>query len=104
MSSAKLSMDKVFLAAVAFLTVAGFLVFSSASLGLLARDGASFQSVAINQSIGLIVGVLGFFIMSKLNYRFLRKYAFYIFIFALLLNLLLFIPAFRLTHGGASRW
>ncbi len=104
MSSHKLNIDKVFLGAVVLLTVAGFLVFSSASLGLLARDGASFKSVAINQSLGLLIGAVGFFVMSKVNYKFLRKYAFYIFLFALALNLLLFIPSLALNHGGASRW
>jgi cell division protein FtsW len=104
MSSTKLHIDKIFLGAVTLLTVAGFLVFSSASLGLLARDGASFESVAINQSLGLLIGIVGFFIMSKINYKFLRKYAFYILLLALCLNLLLFIPGLALTHGGASRW
>lgn len=104
MSTNKLHIDKVFLVAVGLLTVAGFLIFSSASLGLLARDGVSFESVALKQTIGLIVGAAAFFVMSRVNYKYLRKYAFYIFVFALLLNLMLFIPAFRLTHGGASRW
>lgn len=100
----KKTIDTIFLASITLLTVAGFLIFSSASLGLLARDGASFQSVATNQTIGLVIGALAFFIMSRVNYKFLRKYSFYIFIFALLLNLLLFIPALTLSHGGASRW
>jgi cell division protein FtsW len=100
----KLHIDKVFLGAVTLLTVAGFLVFSSASLGLLARDGASFESVALNQTLGLLIGAVAFFVMSRVNFKWLRKYAFYIFLSALLLNLLLFIPALSLHHGGASRW
>lgn len=102
--SKHLSIDKVFLGAIVLLTVAGFLVFSSASLGLLARDGASFTSVALNQSLGLVIGALSFYIMSKVNYKYLRRYSFYIFLFAILLNLLLFIPSLTLSHGGASRW
>lgn len=96
--------DKVFLTSIILLTVAGFFIFTSASLGLLARDGASFQSVALNQSIGLIIGMIAFFAMSRIHYKNLRKYAFYILLGALLLNLLLFIPAFSFNHGGASRW
>ncbi len=103
-TNTKRHIDKVFLVAVTLLTVAGFLVFSSASLGLLARDGVSFQSVALNQTLGLVIGALGFFIMSKVNYKYLRKYAFYIFLLALFLNLLLFVPGLHLTHGGATRW
>lgn len=100
----KLYIDKIFLASIVLLTVAGFLIFSSASLGLLARDGASFKSVATNQSIGLILGALSFYIMSRFHYKHLRRFSFYIFFFAIILNLLLFIPALTLSHGGAARW
>jgi cell division protein FtsW len=102
--SKELRIDTFFLGAVILLTVAGFFIFTSASLGLLARDGASFQSVALKQSIGLIMGVVAFFVMSRIHYKNLRKYAFYILLFAIILNLLLFIPALSLNHGGASRW
>lgn len=86
------------------LATAGFFIFSSASLGLLARNGASFQSVALNQSIGLILGIAAFYIMSIINFKFLKKHAFYILIGSLLMNLLLFIPSLAMNHGGASRW
>ncbi len=100
----KQKIDKLFLISVILLTVIGFFIFTSASLGLLARDGASFQSVAIKQSIGLILGMIAFFIMSKINYKLLKKNAFYILLAAFFINLLLFIPFFSLNHGGASRW
>ncbi len=100
----KLKIDKVYLVSVALLAITGFFIFSSASLGLLARNGASFQSVALNQSIGLFLGIIAFFVMSRLHYKKLKKYAFYILIGAIFINLLLFIPAFALNHGGASRW
>ncbi len=100
----KATIDAIYLASIVLLTVAGFLIFSSASLGLLARDGASFRAVAVNQSLSLVIGGIVFFIMSKVDYKYLRKYAFYILLFAVFLNLLLFIPSLTLTHGGASRW
>lgn len=100
----ELKIDRIFLVAVILLTTVGFFIFTSASLGLLARDGASFQNVALKQMIGLILGAGAFFVMSKLPYKNLRKYAFYIFCGALLLNLLLFIPGLAQNHGGASRW
>lgn len=100
----ELKIDKIFLASVALLTIAGFFLFTSASLGLLARDGASFQNVALKQLIGLLLGVGAFYVMSKIPYKNLRKYSFYIFLGALFINLLLFIPALSQTHGGASRW
>jgi hypothetical protein len=54
----KLKIDKVYLASVILLTVVGFFIFSSASLGLLARNVASFQSVAMSQSAGLILDII----------------------------------------------
>ncbi len=100
----KLKIDKFFLVSILLITVAGFMVFSSASLGLLARDGASFQSVALKQSLSLAIGVVIFLIVSQVNYKWIRKYSLYIFLFAILLNLLLFIPSITFTHGGAGRW
>lgn len=100
----KLKVDKVFLILVILLTVVGFFIFSSASLGLLARNGASFESVAKSQSVGLMLGIVSFIIMSKINYKFLRKNAFYILFGAICINLLLFIPVLSFDHGGASRW
>lgn len=102
--SERSGIDKIYLISILVLTFAGFFIFSSASLGLLARDGASFKSVALNQTIGLSLGLIVFFIMSKFNYKILKKYSFYIFLLSILINLLLFIPAFTLHHGGASRW
>ncbi len=96
--------DKLFLICVILLAFTGFFVFSSASLGLLARDGASFQSVASKQSIGLVLGIIAFIVMSKVHYKILRKNALYILLGSIFINLLLFIPFLSLDHGGASRW
>ncbi len=100
----QLKIDRIFLASVILLTIVGFFIFSSASLGLLARNGATFQSVALNQSIGLFIGACGFYIASKINYKLFRKYSFYILLTSVVINLLLFIPFLTLNHGGASRW
>ena len=96
--------DKTFLFSIILITTVGFIVFLSASLGLLARAGASYQSVTTYQLIGLCIGAAGFVIASKIPYTFWKKYSFYIFIIILLLNLLVFVPGIALYHGGASRW
>jgi cell division protein FtsW len=99
------SVDTILLILVAILVVGGFLIFSSASLGLLARNGASFSSVAFNQFLfGIVGGGFFMFVMSNIYYRHLRKYAFYIFVFSLLLTLAVFIPGIGASHGGATRW
>lgn len=96
--------DRTLLVLVIILITVGFFIFSSASLGLLARDGARFSSVAFSQIVfGLIGGGLALFILSQVYYRNLRKYAFYIFLLSGLLTLLVFTPI-GFEHGGAKRW
>lgn len=99
------SVDTILLGLVIILVVSGFLIFSSASLGLLARTGASFSSVAFNQFLfGIVGGGTAMFLMSNVFYRNLRQYAFYIFLFSILITLAVFIPGIGATHGGATRW
>jgi len=98
------TVDKPFLFISAILVGAGFFIFSSAALGLLARGGIELSSVMLNQLIGLIVGIIALLITIRVHYSFWNKYAFYIFLGASLLTLAVFIPAIGFTHAGATRW
>jgi len=99
------NVDKTLLIIVLTLVTLGFFIFSSASLGLLAREGARFSSVAFSQiTFGIIGGGIAMFLMSQIYYRNWRKYAFYIFVATCLLTLAVFIPGLGLEHGGAQRW
>jgi len=97
--------DRTLLIIIILLVVAGFLIFSSASLGLLAREGARFSSVAFSQiTFGIIGGGIALFLTSQIFYRNWRKYAFYIFLASVVLTLLVFVPGLGMEHGGAQRW
>ena len=97
--------DKWFLGIVVVLAGAGFLVFISASLGLLARDGARLSAVVFNQFFfGLSLGTIALFVFSKINYRAWRKYSLLIFAASLFLTLLVFVPGIGLSLKGAVRW
>lgn len=97
--------DRTLLAIIVTLVTVGFLIFSSASLGLLAREGARFSSVAFSQILfGIIGGSIALFFASQIYYRNWRKFAFYIFVLSLILSLLVFIPGLGMEHGGAARW
>jgi len=99
------SIDSILLTLVIILVVIGFFIFSSASLGLLARSGASFGSVAFSQFFfGIIGGSIAMLITSNIFYRNWRQYAFYIFSATALFTLAVFIPGLGMTHGGATRW
>jgi cell division protein FtsW len=97
--------DTVFLSLIIALVTIGFLIFSSASLGLLARDGATFGSVAFSQFVfGIVGGGIALFILSNVHYRHWRKYAIYIFAIGLIGTLAVFIPGLGMSHAGATRW
>ncbi len=99
------SIDSILLILVTVLVISGFFIFSSASLGLLARSGASFGSVAFSQFFfGIVGGGIAMLITSNIYYRNWRQYAFYIFIATALFTLAVFIPGIGMTHGGATRW
>ena len=99
------SLDRTFLILTYTLVTIGFLIFSSASLGLLAREGARFSSVATSQIVfGIIGGSIALFLATMLHYRWWRQYAFYIFLFAFVLTCAVFIPKLGFSHGGATRW
>lgn len=99
------SIDSILLILVFILVIGGFFIFSSASLGLLARGGASFSSVAFSQFFfGIIGGGIAMLLTSNIYYRNWRQYAFYIFLATCLFTLAVFIPGIGMEHGGATRW
>jgi len=97
--------DKVFFWIVVSLVLLGFFAFTSASLGLLAKEGIKFSDVALNQVFfGIFLGSLALLYFSRVKYTFWQKYGFYIFIASVLATLLVFIPGIGIEHGGAKRW
>ncbi len=103
--SEKKSIDKVFLFSVILLLVAGFVVFLSASMGIFASNNASFSSIAFKQGFfGIILGGIACFIFSKINYKFYKKWALFIFIGTVILTILVFVPHIGATVNGAKRW
>lgn len=101
----KIKIDIPFFVSVLILVVAGFLIFSSASLGLLSKQATKYLNVAFNQTFfGLFLGSLACAITTNFDYREYRKYAMVIFILSVIVTLLVFVPYISLTHGGATRW
>jgi cell division protein FtsW len=97
--------DKFFLGIVIILVAIGVLFFTSASFGILAKNSSKFYNVLINQfALGLLGGFVLLYLFQKIPYIYWRKYAFYIFIGAILLTAAVFIPGLGFSHGGAMRW
>lgn len=101
----KKTLDKPFLIGLIALIVFGFFIFSSASLGLLARNGEQYSSVAFSQTVfGLLFGTLALIATSRAPYKMYRKYSFFLFVGALIATTLVFVPGIGFEHGGAKRW
>ncbi|MFA6301296.1 MAG: putative lipid II flippase FtsW [Candidatus Paceibacterota bacterium] len=97
--------DRFFLVIVFILLTIGIAMFISASLGVLARNEKTFYAILFSQLVlGLILGLIGMFISSKINYKFWRNYSFLIFLGSILLTVAVFIPGLGWSHGGARRW
>lgn len=97
--------DTAFFFTTGALVVSGLLIFTSAALGQLARDGASFTSVAVSQLLlGFVCGSILLIFFARLDYKILKPYTPYMFAFAFCLTLLTFVPGIGLSLKGASRW
>lgn len=101
----KIKIDLPFLISLVVLVLFGFLIFSSASLGLLSKHSVKYANVAFNQTFfGLFLGSVACFITSKIPFNLYRKYAFFIFLGVIVATLLVFVPGIGVEHGGARRW
>lgn len=101
----KVKIDIPFMISVCILVVTGFLIFSSASLGLLSKQAIKYGSVAFNQTFfGLFLGSLACIAAAHLDYKILQKYSPYIFLGSVIVTLLVFVPHVGSNHGGAARW
>lgn len=89
----------------AILALGGLFIFTSASFGLVARKGFSISDLLFDQVVlGICLGVLALVVMLHIPLKSLRTYALHIFIGAIILNLLVFVPGVGFAHGGARRW
>ena len=97
--------DKPFLISVIILMVAGFFIFYSASLGLLAKSSTQYSSVTFSQAIlGFCFGSIAMFLASRANHKILKRVAFFLLVVAIILNILVLFPQLGFEHNGARRW
>ncbi len=95
---------QIFLGIVSALIVVGFVfVYSSSSIYALEKLGSSHYFLK-KQFIGLIVGLLGFFVIRLLPIKFIKKSSPYIFLATLAFTAATKIPALSVRVHGSSRW
>ena len=101
----KNKIDKIFLGIVIALVTVGIIMFTSASLGILAKNEAKFYSVLSGQFIfGLLGGLVAMYLGFRINYKFWREYSLPLFLASIILTALVFVPGLDFSHGGARRW
>jgi cell division protein FtsW len=101
----KNKIDKIFFGIVITLVVIGLITFTSASLGILAKNEAKFYGVIFSQlTFGLLGGMIALFIGLKIPYKWFKKYSLVLFIVSIILTVLVLVPGVGQAHGGARRW
>lgn len=101
----KSGIDRIFFGIIIALVLIGVIMFTSASLGILARNEAKFYGVISNQFIfGLCGGFVALYFGLRIPYKFWREYSLPLFVISIILTALVFIPQVGFSHGGARRW
>lgn len=96
--------DKYLLWLIAAIVFIGILIFTSASLGLLARSDSGPGNVIFSQLVlGLGIGLVLGYITFKIPYVYFRKLSFWIFLLSVLASFLVFTKL-GFEFAGARRW
>lgn len=86
------------------LTVLGLMVLLSASAMISLKLFDNPYYYFLRQSIYAAIGIVFFLFATQIPYSFWHKAAWPLYFFSLILLLLVFVPPFARTAGGASRW
>ncbi len=88
-----------------FILFFGFIMFFSASLGVMARYEEKFYGIIQNQFLfGICLGSLVYFLGAYIPKKFIKNITPGIFIVSVLLCIAVLFPQIGFMHGGARRW
>jgi len=97
--------DRKLLAIILVLIIFGLVVLSSAGIvDGQKKFGSPYYYLTHQLLYGVIPGLAGMFILSRINYRFWKKISLFILIGALALMIMIFVPTFGHGLKGATRW
>src|SRR3989344_2480395 len=97
--------DRIFLTLVLGIALAGFAIFSSAKLGLLARENASIShDILMQAGLGLGLGFLAFSIARTVSLARIKRFAPYLYAITVIFTALVFVPGIGMHAKGATRW
>lgn len=97
--------DKTFFALVATASFVGLAIFSSATLGLLARSNAPIShDILLQAGLGLGGGFVALAFAALIPLARIKQYALYLYAATLILTMLVFVPGVGFSANGATRW
>lgn len=97
--------DRMFFMLVLAIVLAGLAIFSSATLGLLARESSSVsKGILLQAGLGIGLGFLALFIARAIPLATIKRFSPHLYIASILLTLLVFVPGIGLRANGATRW
>lgn len=97
--------DRIFFTLVLVIVFAGIAIFSSAALGLLARESSSVsKDILLQSGLGLGLGFLSLLIARAVPLSFIKRFSPYIYGATILFTTLVFVPGVGFHAGGATRW
>ncbi len=97
--------DRMLVVIVGLLLVTGLFVFTSASFGLLEKEGFSLAKVLFTQLVlGFGGGLVLCFFFYRIPYTYLRRWSFIFFLLTLFVGALVFVPGIGVEGGGAKSW
>jgi len=96
--------DRILVGVVFLILLFGLISLSSASSIIAYNESGDPYYYFKHQLIGLSLGIISFFIFSKINYHSWKKYAFWFLFFSIVLLILVFIPGLSANYGKARSW
>ncbi|MDP8262551.1 MAG: putative lipid II flippase FtsW [Candidatus Ancaeobacter aquaticus] len=93
----------IFIIVMVLLSISIIMIYSTSAIYADSKFGAS-NFFLKRQILWVIIGVIGFFVCSQIDYHFLRKFSKILLIVSIALLLAVFIPYLGRTAGGAQRW
>lgn len=86
-------------------SLAGLAIYSSAALGLLARESSSVsKDILLQSGLGLGLGLIGLVVVRSIPLTLIKQMAPYLYGVTLILTALVFVPGIGFSSGGATRW
>ncbi|MHB8710505.1 MAG: FtsW/RodA/SpoVE family cell cycle protein [Minisyncoccota bacterium] len=97
--------DRMFFMLVLSISLAGLAIFSSAALGLFARENSSVsRDILLQAGLGLGLGFLAFFAARAVPLTQVKRFTPAIYVLTILFSALVFVPGIGFHAGGATRW